>query len=437
MNKLEQFLESVYTSIEKRADSYVELALALASSEQLNSVVSLSQSLVYRRKFASVYETLREVELNQAKLALATQALVQESCAELSGIAVYGGDSTFIQRPEAKTLKERSMKRLSQGELAYGYETYWSLRFADEQTSWASVMKVQRMRSDETVSAIAKAHLQAVDLAAKGQQLYVLDAGHGQDILAGYQAGQQTDIVMRVKSNQRFYFEPEVKDKPRGRPQKHGVCFKLDSSEQPQAEPITTIVYKGKSLRISSWSKLHYQAYSQVKGRILKLEFLDEQALPVFAKPVWLFTTNLTLKPELLARAYLWRSSQELTFRFLKQHLGLNLVRSPELPHCEAWLTLVALAMNILLAAKDHLQATPDPWYPRQALNPISQRQAQKQALAFFLTLHLPSQSPRPAGKGTGRLFGFTPTPRLRYPVVRKTPQRTHPCKICPLKRAA
>jgi hypothetical protein len=237
---------------------------------------------------------------------------------------------------------------------------------------------------------------------------------------------------MRVKSNHCFYFEPESKVKPRGRPQKHGVRFKLDASEQPKAEASITTVYKNQSLRISSWSNVHYQAYSEIKGRIFKLEFLDDKAQPIFAKPIWLFTTNVTLGLDLLARAYLWRSSQELSFRFFKQHLGLKLARSPELHHCDAWLTLVALAANILLAAKDHLQANPDPWYPRQALNPISQRQAQKQALAFFLTLHLPSQSPRPAGKGTGRLLGFKPTPRLRYPLVRKTPRRLTPCKRCP-----
>ncbi len=239
-------------------------------------------------------------------------------------------------------------------------------------------------------------------------------------------------MVMRVKSNQRFYFEPEVKAKPRGRPAKHGACFKLDAPEQPEAQAVMTTVYKGKSLRISTWSKLHYQAYSQVKGRILKLEFLDEQAQPIFAKPIWLFTTNLTLQSDILARAYLWRSSQELTFRFCKQHLGLKLAKSPELHHCVAWLTLVALAMNILLAAKDNLQANPDPWYPQQVRKPISQRQAQKQALVFFLTLPLPTQPPRPAGKGSGRPLGFTPRPRLRYPVVRKTPKQHKLCKFCP-----
>ena len=80
-----------------------------------------------------MYETLASVEINEASLGVAIEELAQEHCAELAGVAVYGGDSTFIQRAEAKTLKERSMKRLSQGELASGYERYWSMRFADEQ----------------------------------------------------------------------------------------------------------------------------------------------------------------------------------------------------------------------------------------------------------------------------------------------------------------
>lgn len=85
MNKLEQFLNAVYSSVEKRADSYVELALALASSEQLESVVGLSKSPLYRRSFASVYETLATVEINEASLGLAIQGLAQERCVELEG----------------------------------------------------------------------------------------------------------------------------------------------------------------------------------------------------------------------------------------------------------------------------------------------------------------------------------------------------------------
>ncbi|MEM6430009.1 MAG: transposase [Deinococcota bacterium] len=96
-------------------------------------------------------------------------------------------------------------------------------------------------------------------------------------------------------------------------------------------------------------------------GRILRLRLLDDQGEPVYAKPIWLFSTNTTLDPLLLAQAYLSRASHELTFRFMKQHLSLTDVHSPCLEHVDAHLNLVTLAMNLLLASKANLQAHPDP----------------------------------------------------------------------------
>jgi len=294
---------------------------------------------------------------------------------------------------------------------------------------------VERMQAKETVTDKAKKHLALLDEAAAGPQLYILDAGHGKDILNVYQTCKHTDIVMRVKSNQSFYAEPESY-KGRGRPKKHGKRFNLgDETTQPESKPMLT-TYKGKALRIITWSNLHYETYSDVKGKILKLEFIDAKGNPSFAKPIWLFTSNMTLDPETIARAYLWRSSHELSFRFAKQHLGLTQAQSPDPQHCDAWLGLVALAMNLLLASRDHLQARPDPWYPQQAQKPISQRQAQKQALAFFLDLATPIKPPRPTGKGSGRPIGFHPRPRIRHPIIRKTPKRPNPCPNCPFKLA-
>lgn len=426
----------MYTSIDKRRDSYLELALALASSSNLESVVSLSKSPLFRRGFPSVYDSLRNVEFDKSALHKAKLELVSANCAELDGVAVFSGDSTFIKRPEAKTLKERVMKRLSNGELAYGYESYWSMRLADETNSWAGVVMVERMKGKETVTDKAKKHLALLDEAATDPQLYVLDAGHGRDILSVYPDCKHTDIVMRVKSNQSFYFEPESYQ-GRGRPKKHGKRFNLgDETTQPKCNSILT-THKEKALRITSWSNLHYESYTEIKGRILKLEFLDDKGKPMFEKPIWLFTTDIDLEPEILARAYLWRSSHELSFRFCKQHLGLSQAQSPELAHCDAWLELVALAMNLLLASRDQLQAKPDPWYPQQAKQAISQRQAQKHALGFFLNLTTPIKAPRPAGKGRGRPTGFKPNPRLKHPILRKTPKRPKPCPNCPFKLAA
>lgn len=101
------------------------------------------------------------------------------------------------------------MKRLSNGALAYGFESYWTLRLADKQSSWAGVAMVARMGLAKSVTKMAARHLKLLDRHPSGQQRYVLDAGHGQGILASYSACQHTELVMRVKGHQCFYFEPD------------------------------------------------------------------------------------------------------------------------------------------------------------------------------------------------------------------------------------
>jgi len=61
MKTAQQFLKTVYDSIEKRQDSYLELALALGSADYVESVVSLSESVLYRRQHGSISDTLQEV----------------------------------------------------------------------------------------------------------------------------------------------------------------------------------------------------------------------------------------------------------------------------------------------------------------------------------------------------------------------------------------
>lgn len=224
--------------------------------------------------------------------------------------------------------------------------------------------------------------------------------------------------------------------KGRGRPRKHGTRFKL-TAEAASPDQQQTITFKGKTLRISCWRDLHYAGYSDIHGVILRLEFLNSQGTPMFSKPIWLFSTATTAKAETLARAYLWRSAHELSFRFLKQHLGLTACQSPSLTCCDNWYQLVALAMNLLLSLKPHLSHTPPLWYPQARHKTISQRQAQKQALAFLLKVSTPIKPTQPAGKAPGRPKGYHPPPRTRHPVIRKTPKRAKTCPTCPLKAAS
>lgn len=58
----------MYSAIHKRRDSYLELAMALAASEQVESVVALSESPLYRRRYSSVYETLSALKVDESAL---------------------------------------------------------------------------------------------------------------------------------------------------------------------------------------------------------------------------------------------------------------------------------------------------------------------------------------------------------------------------------
>jgi hypothetical protein len=400
----------------------------------MESVVGLSESPMYRRKFSSIYETLSEVEWNPVTLLKAEFELFKDSCERLGEYEVYSGDSTFIKRNEANTLASRVMKRFSNGELAYGHESYWMMRLSKPENSWAGVALVKRMAETDTVTSMAAKQMKQVATQHGNKKLFVFDAGHGVEILQAQQACLNTEVIVRVKSHQVFYYPPNYRG--RGRPSKVGERFKL-SDVKKDADSQQTIIFKNKSLRISTWTGLQTAQFMDIPLMMLKLEFLDSKGDTLFDKPIWLVSTATTLEPETIARAYLWRASHELTFRFMKQHLGLTKNNSPELKPCDAWFQLVALAMNCLLAIRDDLEIQAKPWYPQKIIKSVSQRQAQKQALTFFLKLPPLTKPPQLAGKAPGRLFGYLPPPRIRHEVIRKTPKRHKPCPTCPFKQPA
>lgn len=420
-----------------RRDSLIEMAQALASSDYVESVVHLSESPLYHRSFASIYETLKRVEIDEESLLAANIAMCEKVSERLSGIAIYSGDSTFIEKPCAETMAERSMKRQNKGGLVYGQESYWSTRLPDieKKSSWTGIIKVDRM-AGESVTEMAGKHLLAMDKATNkdSKQLYVLDAGHGKDILVAQQQCSHTDVVLRVKTNQKFYGKAEPrKTGKRGRPAKHGALLKLNAAadKQPEADGTILEAYEGKQLSISYWRDQHYYRYADTVGTILKVAFLNAQGHPLYKQPIWLFTSNTTFDAQIIATAYLKRMTHELSFRFLKQHLALKKVQSPELKHQDAWLQLVAMAMNLLLASREHIQVESDRWYPQQKHKPITPRRAQKHALAFFSSLARLIKPPRPAGKGKGRAKGYRPAKRKKHKVIRKTPKRPKKCKSC------
>jgi hypothetical protein len=176
---------------------------------------------------------------------------------------------------------------------------------------------------------------------------------------------------------------------------------------------------------------LHLYKLPALVGLVLCVEFLRPDGTRRFRYPLWLLwsgSTEVALAD--LARMYLWRFAIEHAFRFLKQHLGLNANQATTLTSIDTWMWFCALAYTQLLLMRLEVEIHRPAWHRSPAPGQpaaLTPGQVQRRAARFLIKLGTPAPPPRPAGKGPGRPHGFSPPPRPRFKVVRKTKKRGKP----------
>jgi len=100
-NPLQQFRDTVYQALPKRADATMDLLDALTSSLQVTAPVALSENPLFRRGFASVYDALEEGELPEEALRELFSQSQPATCETLADYELYAVDCTPCPRPEA------------------------------------------------------------------------------------------------------------------------------------------------------------------------------------------------------------------------------------------------------------------------------------------------------------------------------------------------
>jgi hypothetical protein len=256
-------------------------------------------------------------------------------------------------------------------------------------------------------------------------KVIVADSRYEDHLFLGiFERLKHTYGLIRLHSNRVLYEEPQKKPAgSRGAPRKHGNSFKLNGAHRPE-DRSEVFQLRKQTLRVCAWYKLHFKKLATLTGTLVQVEFLKEDGTPRYKRPMWLFWTGPQSIPlSDLCRMYLWRFAIEHMFRFLKQHMGLNSNRSPDLVSAQQWMWLCALAYWQLLLMRDAVKENYPAWYPqsRQQRAMLTPYQVQRSALVFLLELGTPAQKPRPAGKGTGRQLNYHPAPRIRYPVLFKS----------------
>ena len=431
MNKksLSEFRKAVYQSLRRRADVLFDLIDALTVAGQVSSPVALSEQKPFRRKFCSVYDGLENGEMNMEELLSLLPDCMPEDSESIAGYKVYAVDATANEHEQAETMPDRSVLKSSKKEpLRYGHKYSWLVRLIHFGSSWVAPVDIERIDTEATDTKVAAVQVQELDVRDPETKVIVADSRYEEQRFLGiFEHLQHTFGLIRLHSNRVLYEEPQQKPKgSRGAPRKHGQPFKLNGGHRAEDQRETFQLGK-QTVRVCAWHKLHFKKLAAVIGILVQVEFLKEDGTARYKRPMWLFWTGpQSVALSDLCRMYLWRFAIEHMFRFLKQHMGLNSNRSPDLVSAQQWMWLCALAYWQLLLMRDAVQEDYPAWYPRsrQQRLRLTPYQVQRSALAFLLELGTPASKPRPAGKGIGRQKNYFPPPRVRYPVVFKNKDR-------------
>jgi hypothetical protein len=424
--KISEFRKAVYQSLRRRADILFDLIDALTVAGQVSSPVALSEQKPFRRKFESVYDGLENGEMDIGEiLSLLPDCMPQES-ETVAGCKVYAVDATPNEHEEAKTLPDRSvLKSDKKDPLRYGHKYSWLVRLINFGTSWAAPVDIERISTETTDTQLAAVQVQELDLRDGQPKVIVADSRYeDRHFLGIFEHFQHTFGLIRLHGNRVLSEAPKKKPKgSRGAPRKHGQSFKLNGAHR-SADQSETFQLGQQTVRVYAWQKLHFKKLATLIGTLIQVEFLKADGTLRYKRPMWLlWTGSQTIALSDLCRMYLWRFAIEHLFRFLKQHMGLNSNRSPNLVSAQQWMWLCVLAYWQLLLMRDQVKADRPAWYPRkpeQRAN-LTPYQVQRSALVFLLELGTPAATPRPAGKGTGRPKNYHPTPRMHYPVIFKS----------------
>lgn len=425
--QIPQFRRTVYQSFERRADAGLDLVDALTVNGHIESVVSLSENGLFRRKHSMVYDVMKHGRLDTQRVkGLLCEAQPAEA-ERIAGYAVYAVDATENERAEAQTLADRGVLKADQFDaLRFGHKYSWVVRLVEWGTSWTAPVNVQRVATEEGDSQVAGNQVEELAKLDLSPKVVVADSLYGNHkFLPVFDGLKDTYALVRMRSTNVLWEKPQPRPiKRRGQPAKHGAKFSL---AQPLclAERAELFQLGERKVVAQAWTRLHFKKMPKIEGTAVRIEFFRSDGNSCYAHPIWLFWIGpQTVSLEDLCHMYLWRFAIEHTFRFLKQHLGLNVNCSTNLNHTQQWMWLCALGYWQLLLLRSEAVNLRPAWYPQRSgshLRILTPRLVQRQAQSLLLRLGTPAAPLRPAGKGIGRPSGFRPKPKPHFRIVKKT----------------
>lgn len=429
-SSLQQFREKVSRKFLKRSDAAMDLIDALTVAGHVESPVALSKEAPFRRKFSMVYDVLKSGDIDTAELGKRWYEAQPTTCEMLAGYEVYAVDTTPNQRPDAETLPERELLKKDRDTPAVtGWTFSWLVRLVHRGTLWVAPQDVQQVAAQSTESQTGAEQVKALGQRDQRAKVITADSQYFNHFFLGvFVSLKHLIALVRMRHNSTLYEAPLPKPpKTKGPQRKHGAKFKL---AHPTRDPdrTETFILGDLTVVLTAWHSLHLRKLPTLVGMALQVEFRKADGTPRYKRPMWLFWTGpLTVSLREVCLMYLWRFAIEHAFRFLKQHFGLNANQSTNPDSVHLWMRLCALAYWQLVLMRDEIEDWRPPWHSRprpENPRPLTPGQVQHGTERFLTRLGTPASSPRPAGKGHGRAWGYHPQPRKHHPVLIKSPKQ-------------
>ncbi len=414
--QLKEFRQKVYKQgLGSGKDAMFELMDAALCTPTVQSLVSLSLSPVFRRKWSSVYSGLRRGQLKRQRLKRQLVELV-----DVARQPLLAGDTSLWARPYAKTLKDRGYGYSGSKGIEIGH-TYSTLAWVPEaEGSWSLPLCHERLTSFETPVSKASFQLQTLTRQLKVRPLAVYDRAYGNSAFLKSTARIEADLLLRLASN-RCVWGPPPPYSGRGAPRKHGLKFKLNqpSTFPPPQTTLEVDEAKVGRVELSCWHQFHFRRCAQRAMDIIRVEVLQPRGRRRQFKPLWLAWVGLA-PPDLdaLWRQYLRRFSLEHWYRLAKQRLHWTLPQSTHLRALDNWSWLTVLMSWQLWIARQDCPDYPLPWQAPQTH--LSAGRVAAGFAAILVLIGTPAKAPKTRGKSSGWQSSHSRPLKSPFPIIKK-----------------
>jgi hypothetical protein len=440
--ELRRFRNDFYDCLASYPDSLFELVDGLSSAVVVVSgVAHVTLTAAARRGHGSAYAALSQGDID-------ADGVRDVLAAYRPGRwrPDFAVDASVWPRCDAECSPERGFyyhpTRHSAGQpIVAGWCYSWLVGLSLAADSWTAPLDARRTAVGDNLNTVAVQQIRAL-LPRLGDlpqtPLFAFDAGYDPVQLTVGLSGMDTQTVVRIKNDRKFFARPTPRapgGHPGGRPRRHGDRF---SCADPSTwhTPDTVLACEDKTyghVEVRAWQQLHpkQDTYRDpggqmtiVEGTIIRVQV---SALPGRRqrepKTLWLWWSGpdpSDLDLDRVWRAYLRRFDIEHAIKFAKQTLGWTTprLRTPE--QADRWTWLILAACTQLRLARPLVADHRLPWQPRLPPHKMTPGRVRAGFGHLLSRMDTPATWPKTSRPGSGRPKGRKSTPAPRHPALKK-----------------